>query len=381
MTRLAPLCVAVDARTATGAFTGIGRYTVSLVESLVREAPDLALHLWVTDPAVPLFSSIVGAGASLHPTSMEVPRHPLSDVWLHACLPVQLARRRIPVLFSCANYLPVLSGGARRVVTIHDLVCFRHPEVDPWTFVVFLKSMLRLAVRCADRIIAVSQATADELTSILGVSPERITVVHNGVGSLFRQLDRPDRERRRLPDGVALPFVLSVGAHIPRKNFGRLVAAWATLRRRGFPHQLVLAGPPGISDPELGRLVAESKLDGVVRFVGYPSDDELLTLYNQAAAFVYPSIYEGFGIPVVEAMACGTPVACSRTSSVPEVAGDAAAYFDPLSVPEIVDTVERLLSDRQLADGLVRAGLDRAARFTWAAAARKTAEVLRAVAR
>src|ERR1041385_2407361 len=136
--------LAIDARTASGAYTGIGRYTTALVDALVRLAPEVKLLLIVTESARAQFQALGSPSVELYPTAMELPRHPASDLWMHLEPPRLLARRQMQVLFSCANYLPLFSGGARRVVTIHDLVPFAHPELDPWKFVVYLKANLRL---------------------------------------------------------------------------------------------------------------------------------------------------------------------------------------------------------------------------------------------
>ncbi|MBI2944021.1 MAG: glycosyltransferase family 4 protein [Candidatus Wallbacteria bacterium] len=370
--------VAVDARAASGAYTGIGRYTMALVTALRDAAPDLSMLVIVTEAARAGFGVLEGPRVELHATSMEVSRHPAADFWLHVTLPALMRQRSIPLLFSCANYLPALSGGARRILTIHDLVPFRHPELDPWTFVVYLRSMLRLGARVADRIVAVSEATAGEIVEILGVDRQRIDVIYNGVQPAFRKLSAEELERRRLDAVGDGPFLLGVGARIPRKNFGRLIEAVALLRKRGFPHRLVIAGPPGLSQPELERLVEAHGLGSAVVFIGYADDEMLLTLYNRAALFVYPSIYEGFGIPMIEAMACGTPVACSRTSCMPEVAGDAAQYFDPYDAASIATACEAALAEGgQVRADRIALGFARAARFTWEEAARQTAAVFR----
>jgi glycosyltransferase involved in cell wall biosynthesis len=361
--------VAIDARAATGEFTGIGRYACSLIAALARVAPDLSLLLIVSERAAPMFAKLAPA-AELYRTTMEIPRHPLSDLWLHFRLPRVLRERSIQVLFSCGNYLPLFSGGARRVVTLHDMVPFRYPEMDPLKFVIYLRIMFRLAARCADRVVAVSRAAALELESILGLPEANIAVIPNGVAPIFRPLAH--REPKR-------PYLLGVGARIPRKNFAGLIRAHALLRERGFLHDLVLAGPPGMSQPELDQLVKDLGNREYVSFANYPTDEELLVLYNEATAFVYPSYYEGFGIPVLEAMACGTPVACSDCSSMPEVAGDAALTFDPRSPAAIADACQRLLTDSTLRATLVERGQLRAAQYTWDAAATRLAQLFRSL--
>jgi glycosyltransferase involved in cell wall biosynthesis len=203
-------------------------------------------------------------------------------------------------------------------------------------------------------------------------------VIHNGVSKHFKPLSPAELT---MPAGVPdAPYVLGVGARIPRKNFVRLIQAHGELAKRGLPHHLVIAGPPGQSQPEIERAIDDAGTRAKVHVVGYPTDAELTSLYNRAALFVYPSIYEGFGIPVLEAMACGAPVVCSNTSSVPEVAGDAAVLADPTSVPALAEACHRVLTDPALESRLRAAGPARAAQFSWDEAARKTAALVRELA-
>lgn len=367
--------VAVDVRTVEGQFTGIGRYAMSLVPLLVAARPDWRFHLFVSPGAQRLFAEL--AESVTIELAPPVPNHPASDWWLHATLPRWLARNRAHVYFSAANYLPVFAGGARRVVTIHDLVPYRFPGLDPLKFVLYLRANLRLCAWIADAIVAVSHSTGREVEGILGVARERIHVVPNGVPAFFRRLpavELADRIAAR-PELADLPrrFVLSVGTHTPRKNFARLIAAMARVRG---DVALVLAGPSGQARASAEAHARSLGVSGRVRFVDYPDDDGLLALYNLAALFVYPSLYEGFGIPVLEAMACGTPVACSDNSSIPEVAGEAGVLFDATSEAAMAAAIDRVLADEALSSRLSAAGPPRAGRFTWESAAESTARVL-----
>lgn len=367
--------IAIDARAVEGQFTGIGRYALSLLPLLVAQRPDWRFHLFVTARGRPLFADLPGDVAIEEVT--PVPSHPASDFWQHVTLPRWLAAHSASAYFSTAHCVPALSGGARRIVTIHDLGPYRFPGMNPWKFDLFLKTNFRLCATVADAIVADSQAMADEIESILGVPRSRIHLALLGVHPRFRRLN-PDELSRILasrPEIADLPkgFILSVGEFNPRKNYHRLVAAYAGLKTT-VP--LVLAGPTGQA-----RASAEQRADALgirerLRFLGYLDDDGLLALYNLAGCFIFPTVYEGFGLPVLEAMACGTPVLCARTSSIPEVAGEVALMFDPTSEQAIAEALRRFLFEPELADRLARLGPTQAANFTWQKTAARTAEII-----
>ncbi len=370
--------VVVDVRTVLGQFTGIGRYALSLVPLMIRARPDWRFHLFVAAGSEPLFAHL-GDRCTVE-AAPPVPQHPASDWWLHVTLPAWLRQHEASLFFSAANYLPIQSGGAKRVVTIHDLVPYRFPGLDPLKFVLYLRANLRLCSWVADAIVAVSRNTAKEVEQILAAPRDRVHVVHNGVGSEFRKLSAEELATvlASRPNIAALEpgFLLSVGTHTPRKNFSRLIAAIAKLQTR-VP--LVLAGPSGQA---LRLARTEARTQGVeerVRFIDYPDDTGLVALYNMAGLFVFPALYEGFGIPMLEAMGCGTPVAASSSSCLPEVAGDQAEYFDPTSTEDMARVINRVLTDDTLRNRLSREGPGRAASFTWQSAAESTCRVLEGV--
>jgi alpha-1,3-rhamnosyl/mannosyltransferase len=372
-----PPLIALDARTVEGQFTGIGRYTLSLFPLLVAARPGWRFHLFVTARGRPLFEGLPG-NVVLEEVP-PVPSHPASDFWQHVTLPRWLAANRAAVYFSAANYVPAFSGGARRVVTIHDLGPYRFPGLNPWRFDLYLKLNFRLCALVADAIVADSQAMADELESILGVARSRIHLAPLGVAPRFRRLDEAELSRllSTRPEIAELPrgFILSVGEFNPRKNYDRLVAAYAGLRTE-VP--LVLAGPTGRARALAEQRATELGIRHRLRFLGYLDDDSLLALYNVAGCFIFPTIYEGFGLPVLEAMACATPVLCARTSSLPEVAGEAALMFEPTSEEAIAQAMRRFLDEPELGARLAKAGPPQAALFTWQKTAELTAKVLEA---
>jgi glycosyltransferase involved in cell wall biosynthesis len=289
-----------------------------------------------------------------------------------ALLPRLAARAGVDLVHSLASTAP-LRGRFRRVVTVHDLIYARFPEAHSGIRDKGMRVLVPAAVRRSDRVIADSQSTSDDLTGLLGVSRERIDVVPLGLGAVRRHEPLAEGEvRSRLGLGERR-VVLSLSAKRPHKNLLTLIAALARIDPPDRP-VLVLAGYPTPHEAELRRRARALGLEGDVRFPAWLPGAELETLWAIAAAFVFPSLYEGFGLPVLEAMARGVPVACSTSSSLPEVAGDAALLFDPDSEAEIATAIGRLLSDPALAARLRERGRERARRFTWERTARLTLE-------
>jgi glycosyltransferase involved in cell wall biosynthesis len=262
------------------------------------------------------------------------------------------------------------------VVTINDLIYRIQPEAHAGIRAKAMGILVPLAARRSDRVIVPSRSTRDDLTSLLRVPAAKIDVVPDGV-----RLPAPGRPpdvtglRNRLGVGTR-PVVLSVSAKRPHKNLMRLLEALALIPADRRPI-LVLPGYATEWEAELRRRAHELGLDADTRFLGWVGDDELEELYAAASCFVFPSLYEGFGLPVLEAMARGVPVACSDRGSLPEVAGSAARLFDPEQPAAITEAIETLLLDRAEADRLAAAGRTRAAEFTWQETARLTAEVYR----
>ena len=247
------------------------------------------------------------------------------------------------------------------VVTVHDLAFEAHPrDFGPRTGAKYRVFTPR-AVRSAERVICVSRWTAADVSRRYGVDEERLAVVPNGPSLPLGDGEPP----------AGGPYVLAVGDLRAKKNLVRLVRAFRALRSAGLEHRLVLAGP----DAGQGTRLRAEAGDAPVQLTGWLDDDALDGLLRGADAFVHPSLYEGFGIVLVEAMIRGVPVACSTATALPETAGDAAAYFDPLDEGALAGALRRVLEDGALRDRLVAAGLQRAAQFTWARTARETAAV------
>jgi glycosyltransferase involved in cell wall biosynthesis len=287
--------------------------------------------------------------------------HRAGHAWEQALLP--LASRRAAIVLSPANLAP-LALGRRNVVVIHDAAALRHPEWYGRAYVAYQRALLPRLARTAGRVITVSEFSRGELVDALGAPPDRVAVVPNGVEERFSQ--DADAEGARAALGLERPYVLAVGTRIARKNLAGLERAAAALAAEGV--DLVAAGS--------ARAYMRDEGDTPVRALGYVPDDRLPGLYAGARALVMPSLYEGFGLPVLEAMASGTPVVAADRAALPEVAGGAALLFDPDDTEAAAQALVRVLGDADLAASLRDRGLARAAEFTWHATARQVDAVV-----
>ena len=291
------------------------------------------------------------------------------------------ASRGLDLLHGLAYATP-LAAGCPTIVSVHDLSFMRFPDAFRRTNRLYLNLFTRLSTRRAVRVITGSESTRQDVIALCGVPAERVVTVPDGVTAAFCPADPREvaefRRRKGLPDR----FILFLGTLEPRKNLVRLLDAYAAWRRASRePVSLVVAGGKGWFYETIFARAAELGLEDAVIFPGYVPSDELPWWYRAAELFVYPSLFEGFGLPVLEALACGTPTIASRASSLPEVAGSAALLVDPEDTAELTDAIANVLSDPALAAELRTAGPRQAARFPWTRTAAETAQVYRQVLR
>jgi len=357
------LRVAIDGDGLGRPEAGVGIYTREILRSLAEVAPvDLTVY---TPPGVVPPEGIPSTHRSTFPFAG---RHLL---WSSA-----LRRSGADVFFGCIGQLPLGGVGMPSVVTAHDLAIYRNPEWFPDGQWLSVQHVVPRSLRRADRVICVSNSTARDVAALLGVPHDRLRVVPLGVDPAFRpqppEVIAGVRRRLDLPER----FCLFVSTIEPRKNLPVLLDAWAHLEDR-LP--LVVAGATGWRAQEI-----EAKLEranGDVRRLGTVAREDLPALYSAAACLCHPAWYEGFGLPPLEAMACGTPVVASDRSSLPEVVGDAGLLVDPADPDAWTEALERVLGDEALRDDLRRRGRARAASFTWTRTARETWQVLQEVAK
>ena len=283
-------------------------------------------------------------------------------LWEQIVLPFEAARYRLDVLFNPGFTAPVFSP-CPQVTVFHDLQHKRHPEYFRWFDLPFWRVLLWTAAHRSRRLIAVSEATRSDLLGFYRLPKERIAVIAHGVEPAFSGLDRSHTES----------YVLCVSTLHPHKNLPRLIRAYG---RKPRDFRLVLAGLRGFQTESIEQLIEELGVRDSVQITGWVPREELYSLYERARAFVYPSTFEGFGMPVLEALAAGIPVACSDIPPLHEVAGDAALFFDPLDEGAIAAAIERITTDSELRRTLSLAGPDRARPFTWKRCAEQTLEVL-----
>lgn len=302
---------------------------------------------------------------------------PCHHRWEQKAMPAELSLARLDVLHS-PDFIPPFRRRCRSVITVHDLAFLHYPEFlteDARRYY----GQIHAAVRSADAIIAVSQNTKKDLVEMVGAPPEKVHVVYEAPSALYRPVDQSAAGMPASIHALPQPFLLFVGTLEPRKNLPALLRAMARIkaeRGRQAP-LLVIAGKKGWLYQDTLDLIGTLDLSRDTLLFGPASPEELLWLYNRAEAMVLPSVYEGFGLPVIEAMACGTPVITTRVSSLPEVAGDAAILVDPQDGDALVSAICRVLDGPALRGKMRESGLNQAARFDWMSTARATVAVYR----
>lgn len=303
---------------------------------------------------------------------------PFPRLWTHARLSLEMASEPPDVLFVPAHQLPLVNA-PRSVVTIHDLGFEHHPAAHTLAQRVYHRLFTRLSASRATHIIAISEATRRDLQQIYRVPAGKISVIYHGVDPRFQPLeDRTVVDQVMQGYGIEPPYLLFVSTIQPRKNVARLIEAFARARTVTGDRQLklVLAGKRGWLTEQIERRANELGIADAVRFVGYVPHGDLPALLNGALGYVVPSLFEGFGMTVLEAQACGTPVLASNVSALPEVVGDAGLLVDPYDVAAIANGIVQLVMDRELRVRLRERGLEHAKHRTWETTARQTLAVL-----
>ncbi len=360
--------IGIDARLLHYRQAGISRYTLQLVRALARiDSDDHYTLLQSIRARYP----IIKDERFTHRKVLTPAHHRLEQL----TLPLEISPLKLDVLHS-PDFIPPFRVNCRSVITIHDLNFLLFPHFLTKDAARYY-GQIDEAVRHSDAIIAVSKATKADIIRLLGVPETKIRVIYEAASPTFRKLHDPSLEqqvRRRF--GVRSDYLLFVSTIEPRKNVPTLLRAFRQfLDDYQLDIQLVLAGQKGWLFEEVFELVTELDLEDHTIFVGRVSSEELLWLYNAAKALVAPSIYEGFGLTPLEAMACGTPVIVANTSSLPEVVGDAGMKVDPYKADEIAVAMWRILTDSELRESLIEKGFKRSAHFSWDRAAQETLDL------
>jgi glycosyltransferase involved in cell wall biosynthesis/radical SAM superfamily enzyme YgiQ (UPF0313 family) len=356
--------------------TGVGYYTEHLLRHLAAESD--------TDDIVVLSNRDVETTSPLPERVRVMTSHRRMPrmVWMQTGAPAALKRSGADVVHFTNGMLPIASP-IPTVVTIHDMSLRLYPRYHPPRRVLFNRPLVDLAARRADAIVTVSDSAKDDIVRLYRLDPSRVHVIHEAAAPSFRrvtdigELDRV-RQKYRLADRI----ILYVGTIEPRKNLPKLIQAFASRKRAGdLPHHLVCVGPYGWLSRGLEDLIHRSKVSHAIHFTGYVPFEDLPALYTLAEIFVYPSMYEGFGLPVIEAMACGAPVITGRAAALAEVGGDAVEQVERMDEDALGEAMARLARDPQRRRELSAHALARAEQFSWQRAARETLAVYRTVAR
>ena len=367
------MIIGIDAsRAASGQRTGTEAYAVHLIRALIPLASERGHTLRLYFNAAPA-PDLFPAAPHVIPTVI-----PLRRMWTHARLGHELRRRPPDVFFTPAHVIPV---GIRcpAVATVHDLGYEHFPEAHPRRQLAYLRWSTRHNARVARRVIADSQATAGDLTALYATDPAKIAKVYPGADPDLRRVDDPAAiaaatARYNIPS----PYLLYLGTLQPRKNLVRLVEAFAASNLHNDSYMLVLAGRAGwLAEPLLSAVRGlPDAVQARVLLPGYVDEADKAALLSGATALVFPSLYEGFGFPVLEANACGVPIVCADTSSLPEVAGDAALLVDSLDTAALAEAMWRVVADETVRGALIARGYANLARFNWETAAAQTLDVL-----
>jgi glycosyltransferase involved in cell wall biosynthesis len=363
--------IGVNALQLTARNSGVGQYIYHMVSSLLSISPDqFYLYLsrgntrseWLSRP-----------DAKMKEIPFRKEQVIFRNLYELIYYGIDLRKDDLTVFWSPDTKIPLLTPNIPLVITSYDLAIFREPETYQFSRVLYWRKLFKHAIQRASCIIAISNTTRDDLIELMQVPSQKIRVIYCGVDTRFRLIKDGDiLEYIRLKYGLPKKFLLFVGLFSPRKNIAGILKAFAILKDKfNIPHHLVMVGEKGWRYKADLELVNSLGLEKDVVFPGFVEDDDLPAVYNLADALVFPSLYEGFGLPVLEAMACGTPVVTSNVSALPEVVGEAGIMVNPYDHEEIASGVYRLLSDKYFATQLAKAGLERSKHFSWENAARE----------
>jgi glycosyltransferase involved in cell wall biosynthesis len=371
--------IGIDVRPLSRPFTGIARYVSSILGELAKIDTKNSYYLYSDrdfpwEFGIPRWRKRVAAW----------PRWLPGSLWVQTAGQRMILQDNLDTFWGPAHTLPLrLPANIRKVLTMHDVVWLRYPETMSFYNRQVTRLLAEKSVRQADQVVADSTATAADVQALLRVPASRIVVIYSGVSGHYHPHDH-DRAVLYVAQRFEAQqdYICSVGTIEPRKNLLTLIEAFGMLRnRRQFQGQLLIAGGQGWGKTNIRRAMLKWGLgEKDVKLLGYVSEEEMPMLYSGAKAFVFPSLYEGFGLPLVEAMACGVAIVASNTSSIPEVVEDAALLVSPYDSEAMAAGILRLFNDTQLRAALIERGLRRAQGFTWEATARRVLHTLTGVA-
>jgi len=362
--------------------SGIGQYEMHIARYVPQADPDDDFVLIAREDSLSSFPP-ASAKFSIHTYGKKMENKKLNLLWHHACIPRIAKKQKLDLLHLSSQQRLLSRRPCKLVGAIHDLGTYHVKNKYGRLRDFYMRRLGRYFAHKLDHVITISNFSKNDIINFFGIPEDRITVTYLGLDlNRFRPRDRAEcREKIAQKHGFREPFIVYIARlDHPSKNHVTLLKAYSILRKKyGVEHKLVLGGTKWFGAEIIFQTVEALGLKDHVVFAGFVSDDDLPVMYSAADMQVFPTLFEGFGFPPLESMACGTPVACSNVSAVPEVVGEAAVLFDPLSPEEIASSVNSILSNPVLCGNLVRKGLEHARQFTWEETARRTIEVYRKV--
>jgi glycosyltransferase involved in cell wall biosynthesis len=363
-----------------GKVGGSETYIRNLVRELSRSRGDNAFVLFINRESEGTFDA-VAPGIKIVVCPIRAENRPLRILWEQFILPFQVRRHKLDVLLSAGMTAPFFCP-ATSVLVLFDLQHIKQPQNFSPLYLPFLRSIIYLSAKSADGVVTISEQAKSDIARLYHVPAQRIVVTHLGVDhDMF--IPRPFVDTKAIRDAYKLPgrFLLYAASSLPHKNHERLLQAFLIVRKRVPSLKLVLIGARDQGEPDLRRKIQSLDLKNDVLLLGWLPFEHVPGLYQACDAFVYPTLHEGFGLPVIEAMACGAPVVCSRIEPLIEVAGDAALFVAPHDPAAIAEGITTAVTDEAKRKLLIGKGLERARQFTWKATAGKTLEFLKTVHR
>ena len=367
--------IAIDYTPAYEQGAGIGRYVRDLVSALSDIDKSIEYRLFISGATKDKLPDVLGSNFLWAPSRIT-PKW-FARIWhrLKIPLPVEQFIGGIDLFHATDFVLPPTLPSTKTLLTVHDLSFVRVPETASPSLKAYLDRVVPLSVQRANHILADSQATKDDLIELYNVPEHKITVLLTGVDKRFKLTESGFSTIRSKYNLGERPYIFTIGTVQPRKNYVRVIEALAKLRENGHDINLVIAGGRGWLDDPIYETIKNTGMTEYVKLIGFADDEDVPTLYSHALCVAFPSLYEGFGYPVLEGMACGTPVVTSNVSSLPEVAGDAALMVNPYDVDEIAEAIHSLIIDERLRNTLIERGFEHIKHFTWEKSARQLRQI------
>lgn len=360
--------IGIDVKVLREERRGVGHYLTNLLEKFVQLDKDDTFYLYSPRPV------------KLTPFASDKWHYRFDKsnlpgfLWLNTLARGLILQDNLQIFFEPYNILPTnLPPRIKQIVAVHDFLAV-HPDMLSYYGRLLHKLFFKKSLNRAQHIITMSEIIKQNLVDHFSIAPQKITVIYEGVSELFHPYDQTEVLKFRQDVGLTKPYLLTVATLEPCKNYPTLIKAFKKLNT---DLDLVIIGKKGWRYQEIFSLIRELKLTERVKIIGYVPQDNLPLFYNAAELYVHPSWYEGFGLPVLEALACGTPTIVSNSSSLVEIGGDAVLYFNPNSVDELVFKIETLLKDSELKKNLSAKGIEQAKNFSWEKTAQKTLSILR----